>query len=105
MQNGTAIAPRDGGLGMVLAIVRIPSCLQIDFNYLEALKRNRRVDFYEVRNFNSEIVLYWRQMFPGEQKTINIDLIQRYAGQCLQKPHTAYPYYNDDQPIWVLATK
>lgn len=94
----------DGGLGMVVSVVRVPSCLQIDFNYLEAMKRNKLVDFYEIRNFNSEIVLYWRQMRGGEVKTVQVDLIQRYAGGCLQKPHTAYPYYNNDQPIWVLAT-
>ena len=93
----------DGGLGMVLAIVRVPACLQIDFNYLEALKRNRVVDFYEVRSFNSEIVLYWRQMRPAEVKNVQVDLVQRYSGSCLQKPHTAYPYYNNDQPIWVMA--
>lgn len=106
--NETAVDPAMpiyGGLGMTLAIVRVPACLQIDFNYLEGLKRNRKVDFYEVRNFNSEIVLYWRQMYPGEKKTISVDLVQRYAGSCLQKPHTAYPYYNNDQPIWVTATK
>jgi hypothetical protein len=49
---------------MVVGIVRIPACLQIDFNFLEGLKRNKVVDFYEVQNFNSEIVLYWRQMRP-----------------------------------------
>lgn len=90
---------------MVVAIVRVPACLQIDFNYLEAVKRNRLVDFYEVRNYNSEIVLYWRQMRPAEVKTLQVDLVQRYSGACLQKPHTAYPYYNDDQPIWIMAAK
>ena len=95
----------DGGLGMVLATVRVPSCLQIDFNFLEAMKRNHIVDFYEVRNFNSEIVLYWRQMRGGEVKAVQIDMVQRYAGVCLKKPHTAYPYYNSDQSVWVLAKK
>jgi hypothetical protein len=65
----------DGGLGMVLAILRIPACLQIDFNFLEGLKRNKIVDYYEVQNYNSEIVLYWRQMRPLEVKTVQIDLI------------------------------
>ena len=85
-----------GGLGMVVSVVRIPACLQVDFNFLEGLKRNKMVDFYEVKNFNTEIVLYWRQMRPGEVKNVSIDLIQRYSGVCAQKPHTAYPYYNND---------
>lgn len=45
---------------MTVAIIRLPSCLQLDFNFLENMKRNRVVDFYEVRNYNSELVLYWR---------------------------------------------
>lgn len=65
-------------MGMILAIVRVPACLGIDFNYLEGLKRNKMVDFYEVRNANSEIVIYWRQMQPKETKTVQVDLIQRY---------------------------
>lgn len=104
--NGTMIPGiiMDGGLGMVLGIVRVPACLEIDFNYLEGLKRNRLVDFYEVRNYNSEIVFYWRQMMGGETKTLQVNFVQRYSGACLQKPHTAYPYYNNDQPVWVLST-
>ena len=77
--NATGLIPPiirpDGGLGMVLAILRIPACLQIDFNFLEGLKRNKIVDYYEVQNYNSEIVLYWRQMKPLEVKTVQIDLI------------------------------
>ncbi len=88
---------------MTVAIVRVPSCLNIVFDYLEALKRNRIVDFYEVMNQNTEIVLYWRQMMPAEKKTLSVDLIQRYSGVCLQKPHTAYNYYNNDQPVYALA--
>ncbi len=95
----------DGGLGMSVAIIRVPSCLQIDFNFLENLKRNKLVDFYEVRNYNSEVVFYWRQMSPGQERTLTLDLIQRYSGNCLQKPHTAYLYYNNDQPVWVLPAK
>jgi hypothetical protein len=94
-----------GGLGMTLAVLRVPSCLQVDFTYLENLKRNKKVDFYEVRNFNSEIVLYWRSMAPGATLTTQVNLLHRYGGTCLQKPHNAYPYYNNDQPVWVLPVK
>lgn len=93
------------GTGMTVAIVRPPSCLVIDFNFLEQLKRNNLVAYYEVRNFNSEVVLYWRYLAPAEVKTFTIDFIQRYAGSCNQKPHTAYSYYNDDFPVWILNRK
>ncbi len=74
MVRNTSVPIYDGGLGMTLAILRVPACLTINFNYLEALKRNKIVDFYEVRNFNSEIVFYWRQMMPSEVKTVSVDL-------------------------------
>ena len=45
---------------MTLAIARIPACLEISFSYLESLKREGIVDFYETRRDNTEIVLYWR---------------------------------------------
>ena len=38
------------GLGMTLAIIRVPSCLEIQYDYLEKLKSNHIVDYYEVRN-------------------------------------------------------
>jgi len=54
------------------------------------------VDQYEVKNKNTEVVMYWRQMTPNEVKNVELSLIHRYAGECLQKPHTAYMYYNND---------
>ena len=86
---------------MTVAIIRLPSCLQLDFNFVENMKRNRVVDLYEVRNYNSELVLYLRQMIPGQTCSFNVELIQRYSGQCLQKQYTAYRYYNNDRPVWV----
>lgn len=92
-----------GGLGMTMAILRVPSCLTVDFNYLTALRNNKLIDYYEVRNSNSEIAFYWRQMQGNQTINLNVNLIQTFSGSCIQKPHTAYPYYNNDQPVWVLA--
>ncbi|CDW84292.1 a-macroglobulin complement component [Stylonychia lemnae] len=93
------------GVGMTVAIFRVPACLQIDFNALETLKRNKQVDQYEVKNYNQDIVLYWRAVDKNQQKSINLSFTQRYAGICQQKPNTAYIYYNDDQPAWTLARR
>lgn len=90
---------------MTVAVIRVPSCLSVDFKFLEAMKNNHLIDFYEVRNLNSEIVFYWRQMQGNQTIALSVNLIQTYSGVCLQKPHTAYPYYNNDQPVWVLAKK
>ena len=67
---------------MTIAIIRVPSCLDIDFNGLERIKNNGFIDYYEVRNANSEIVLYWRGLLPNETKNLQINLIQRFIGIC-----------------------
>ena len=91
------------GQGMTVLIFRVPSCLKVDFNQLETLSQNKIFDYFEVRNSNTEVVLYWRQMTPGESKSIQLDFVQFIAGEfCTEKPHTAYLYYNDDQPVWYL---
>jgi len=87
---------KESGLGMGVSIVRVPACLEMNFNLLEELSRNEVFDYYEVKNSNTEIVMYWRQFMPGETKIFNIDMLQRYSGECYEKPHTAYLYYDDD---------
>jgi len=90
----------DGALGMTVAIFRVPSCLEINFNLLDEMKANKVYDYYEVRNFNSDIAFYWRQFKNNEAKDFNLDFLQAFAGECYQQPHNAYLYYNNDQPKW-----
>jgi len=54
----------NAGEGMTVAILRVPSCLEINYELLEALKRNRLIAEYEVRTGGSEIVFYKRDMAP-----------------------------------------
>lgn len=92
-------------MGMTLATFRMPSCLDINFDLLETLKNNNVFDQYEIRNANTEIVFYWRQMKPAESKVITLDFVQRFSGDvCYQKPSNAYLFYNDDQPVWTVVT-
>jgi len=85
---------------MGIAILRVPACLSVNFNLLENLKSSKVIDYYEVQNSNTEIVMYFRQFAPNEVKKFTIDLVQRYSGTCYTKPHSAYLYYDDDQTIW-----
>jgi hypothetical protein len=91
----------DEGLLMVVAIFYVPSCLCVNFDLLDQLKASKAIDYYEVTDSNTQVVLYWRQLRPEEQKTITLDFMQCFSGQCYQKPNKAYVYYNDDQPYWV----
>jgi hypothetical protein len=69
-------------LGMSVSILRVPTCLEINFNLLDSLMSNKVFDYYEVRNSNQEIVIYWKSFGEGEEKKFNIDLLQRYSGDC-----------------------
>jgi len=84
------------GLLMVVAVFRVPACLQVNFQMLDDLMDNLLIDYYEVRNGNTEIVLYWRQFAPDETKTVSLDLVQAFSGQCYQQPSTTYMYYQSD---------
>ena len=53
------------GQGMTVMIFRVPSVLEIDFNYLETLKNNEYFDMYEVVKGNTEVVFYWRALAPS----------------------------------------
>lgn len=59
---------------MSVVIIRVPSCLDINFDYLEKLKLNMEVDQYEVLHSNTEIVFYFRQLKPSELKTFDVVL-------------------------------
>ena len=91
------------GMGMVVMIFRLPSCLEVNFPLLDGMLGNGVFDMYEVVNSNTEVVLYWRQFANKETKKFNLGFVQSYAGECYEKPHNAYMYYNDDAPVWRLA--
>jgi len=75
----------ENGQGMTVAIFRVPSCLAVNFQQLEGMKDTGLFDMYEVLNDNTEIVLYWRQMKPAEEKTWAFQLQQAYetGGNCM----------------------
>ena len=89
------------GKGMTVGIFRVPSCMQIDFNYLETLSNNGMFDMHEIVKGNTEIVMYWRQLAPQEVKQFEIRLTKVLAGTCYEKPHTAYLYYSKEDVYWV----
>ena len=70
----------DNGKGMTLAIIRIPSCMEVDFNSLERLQHENKVSNFEVLNGNTDVVLYWRSLEPGELKKVDLQMTKVYAG-------------------------
>ncbi len=66
---------RDKGLLMVVAVFRVPSCLEVNFSELDQLLQNKIIDHYDVTNSNTEINLYWRQFEPSERKEVSLNLV------------------------------
>ena len=88
-------------LGMAVVVFRVPSCLEINYQLLDALLGNGAFDMYEVRNQNTEVVLYWRYIPAGETLRVDLGFIQAFHGKCNVLPDQAYLYYENDQVIWI----
>lgn len=57
---------------MFVVELYLPTCVQIDLNALEDLKRSETIDFYEIKNLNSLIVFYFRGLKNYEKKEFKI---------------------------------
>jgi anti-sigma factor RsiW len=102
----------DKGQGMVVAIVGIPAGLTIpeDFKQLKDHVRlpegggRPLVSAFEKRG-ERELVLYWRDMGPGQKIEVPVDLTCRVPGEYSGPASRAYLYYNADHKHWVEPLK
>ncbi len=99
------------GQGMAVAIIGIPSGLTIPES-LEQLKKHALVpedgtrpliSHFELRG--RELVLYWRDLAPGQKIEVPIDLNCRVPGEYRGPASRAYLYYNADTKCWVEPVK
>lgn len=88
----------ENGLPMTLAIIGLPAGLTPQPWQLKELQEKKVVDFYEV--MGSDVVFYYRQMKPSEQKTINLDCKVEIAGTYIPPASRAYLYYTNEDKIW-----
>jgi hypothetical protein len=95
------------GQGMAVAIVGLPAGLSLPEN-LEQLKKHARlpedgskplVSHFEIRG--RELVLYWRDLAPGQKIEVPVDLSCRVPGEYRGPASRAYLYYNADTRCWV----
>src|SRR5690606_32541023 len=68
-----ANASKETGQAMTIAIVGLPGGLEARFDQLEELREAGAIDFFETRG--REVILYWRQLAPGEVKTLAISCV------------------------------
>ncbi len=86
-------------LGMVTAIIGIPSGATPQPWQLKEILEQNKVAFYEV--FENYLVFYWREFDKNETKTIRLDLKADIAGNYQAPASTAYLYYGDEFKTWI----
>lgn len=96
------------GQGMTVAIIGLPGGLTVP----ESLKQLKEhcllrdndtkpglISAFEIRG--RELVLYWRDLAPGQKIEVPIDLECRLPGEYRGPASRAYLYYNADHKHWV----
>jgi hypothetical protein len=99
------------GQGMAVAVVGLPGGLTIPED-LKQLKDHVRlpegggrplVSAFEIRG--RELVLYWRDLAPGQVIEVPVDLTCRVPGEYSGPASRAYLYYNADLKHWAEPLK
>ena len=86
------------GRPMTLARVGFPGGLAAQTWQLKELKDKGIIGFFETRP--REVILYFRDMKPGEVKQVPIDLVANIPGEFTGPASSAYLYYNDEHRTW-----
>lgn len=84
--------------GMVTYIFSKPTALEFSMSDLQTLKMANEIDFFEIRNNNSQIVFYWKGMAANGVIDITVSLYKRFPTiPVVESIHMAYLYYNQDE--------
>ncbi|MBL8287373.1 MAG: hypothetical protein JNL85_05250 [Rubrivivax sp.] len=86
------------GLPMTLARLGLPGGLTFQNWQLKALREQGQIAFFETRA--REVIVYFRDMKPGETKKIALDLVATVPGSYTGPASSAYLYYNDTDKAW-----
>jgi len=87
------------GQPMSIAIIGIPGGLSLQPWQLKEMQDKGVFDFYEIINDN--LVAYYRELGPNEEKEINLDLKAEIPGTYKGMACSAYLYYSDVYKYWV----
>ncbi len=93
------------GQPMTLARLGLPGGLSFQNWQLKELREKGQIAFFETRA--REVILYFRDLKPGEVKKLAIDLVATVPGSYTGPASSAYLYYNDSDKSWAapLAVK
>jgi uncharacterized protein YfaS (alpha-2-macroglobulin family) len=86
------------GQPMTLARLGLPGGLAFQNWQLKELREKGQIAFFETRA--REVILYFRDMKPGEVKKLALDLVAAVPGRYSGPASSAYLYYNDTDKSW-----
>jgi alpha-2-macroglobulin-like protein len=86
------------GQPMTMARLGLPGGLTFQNWQLKELRERGQIAFFETRA--REVILYFRDMKPGEVKKIAIDLVATVPGTYTGPASAAYLYYDDTDKSW-----
>ncbi|MFZ6741998.1 MG2 domain-containing protein [Undibacterium sp. JH2W] len=86
--------------GQPMSLVRLglPGGLTFQNWQLKEMREKGQIAFYETRA--REVILYFRDMKPGEVKKLAVDLVATVPGSYTGPASSAYLYYNDTDKTW-----
>lgn len=91
------------GQPMTMAILGIPAGFSVQPWQLKEMQEKGVIDFYEIAGNN--IACYYRDLAPGEQKQINLDLKAELPGEYDTPASAAYLYYTNEHKHWAATGK
>lgn len=91
------------GQPMTLARLGLPGGLTFQNWQLKELREKGQIAFFETRA--REVILYFRDLKPGEVKTLGLDLVATVPGSYTGPASSAYLYYNDTDKSWVAPLR
>ncbi len=86
------------GLPMTVLRLGIPGGLSLQFWQLEELMEKRIFDYYEI--VDEDLVLYFKELGPGQEINVPLDLKAEVAGTYIGRASSAYLYYSDSRKCW-----
>lgn len=96
--NAVITNKTQNGPPMTLARLGLPGGLTFQNWQLKELREKGQIAFFETRA--REVILYFRDLKPGEVKKIAIDLVATVPGTYTGPASAAYLYYNDTDKSW-----
>lgn len=88
---------------MSVAIIGIPGGMSLQPWQLKEMLDKEVFDFYEITNDN--LVIYYRELGPREEKIIDLDLKAEIPGVYTGMASSAYVYYMNEHKYWLEGIK